>query len=108
MPIYLQSLRGRTALQTGVILLANGHCGASSSPCPGRSTIRSARARCWWAAFCFCGQHLAAFEIRADTPLTWILFLLVLRGLALGMTVQTTMVTALSWCPGKTWRAVSR
>jgi MFS family permease len=35
-------------------------------------------------------------QIQANTSIGWIVFLLALRGLALGLTVQTTMVTALS------------
>jgi DHA2 family multidrug resistance protein len=35
-------------------------------------------------------------QIQADTTIGWILFLLTLRGIALGLTVQTTIVTALS------------
>ncbi|MGE5601833.1 MAG: hypothetical protein ACM30E_02210, partial [Nitrososphaerales archaeon] len=38
-------------------------------------------------------------QLQADTPITWILFLLALRGMSLGMIVQTTMVTALSVVP---------
>jgi DHA2 family multidrug resistance protein len=38
-------------------------------------------------------------QIKADTPVSWIMFLLALRGLALGSTVQTTFVTALSVVP---------
>jgi hypothetical protein len=38
-------------------------------------------------------------QIQADSSIGWIIFLLVLRGLALGLTVQTTMVTALSVVP---------
>jgi DHA2 family multidrug resistance protein len=38
-------------------------------------------------------------RIQADTNISWIILLLILRGLALGMTVQTTFVTALSIVP---------
>jgi ABC-type phosphate/phosphonate transport system permease subunit len=38
-------------------------------------------------------------QIRADTPISWIMFLLGLRGLAFGATIQTTFVTALSAVP---------
>ncbi len=34
-------------------------------------------------------------QIKADTPISWIVVLLILRGLALGSTMQTTFVTAL-------------
>jgi DHA2 family multidrug resistance protein len=37
--------------------------------------------------------------LKGDTSLGWIIFLLALRGVALGSTVQTTLVTALSVVP---------
>jgi hypothetical protein len=38
-------------------------------------------------------------QIQADTPISWIMLLLALRGLAFGATIQTTFVTALSVVP---------
>ena len=38
-------------------------------------------------------------QIGANTPISWILFLLALRGLAFGATIQTTFVTVLSAVP---------
>jgi hypothetical protein len=38
-------------------------------------------------------------QIQADTSIQWLLFLLALRGLALGLTVQTTFATALGAVP---------
>lgn len=38
-------------------------------------------------------------KLQGDTPISWILFLLALRGMSLGMMVQTTMVTALAVVP---------
>ena len=40
-------------------------------------------------------------QLKADTSIGWIVFLLALRGVALGSTVQTTLVTALSVVPLK-------
>ena len=40
-------------------------------------------------------------QLQANTPIEWVVFLLALRGLALGSTVQTTFVTALSVVPLK-------
>src|SRR5512137_1964744 len=37
--------------------------------------------------------------MRADTSISWIMFLLLLRGIALGLTAQTTMVASLSQVP---------
>jgi hypothetical protein len=38
-------------------------------------------------------------QVRADTTISWIMFLLLLRGIALGLTAQTTMVASLSQVP---------
>ena len=38
-------------------------------------------------------------QIKGNTPISWIMFLLALRGVAFGTTIQTTFVTALSAVP---------
>ena len=100
MPIYLQSLRGRTALQTGVILLPMAIAGGIFVTLSGQIYDKIGPRPLLVGGFLLLVVNTWQLsQIRADTPLTWILFLLVLRGLALGMTVQTTMVTALSVVP---------
>ena len=100
LPIYLQSLRGQTALQTGIILLPmaisggilgmlSGHIYDRVGPRPLMVTGFSVLAVNTW--------QLA--QVRADTPISWIMFLLLLRGIALGLTAQTTMVASLSQVP---------
>ncbi len=100
LPIYLQTLRGQTALQTGFILLPMALSGGIFVTLSGRLYDKVGPRPLMVAGFILLminTWQLAA--IRADTPISWILFLLVLRGLALGLTVQTTMVTALSVVP---------
>jgi EmrB/QacA subfamily drug resistance transporter len=97
MPIYLQALRGRTALQTGMILLPMAITGGIFVTLSGRIYDKIGPRPLMVAGFLLLVVNTWQLsQIRADTTIAWILFLLVLRGMALGMTVQTTMVTALS------------
>ena len=97
LPLYLQSLRGLTPLQTGLTLLPM----AVSS---GIMVILSGRIydRIGPRLLMIIGFSLLAINtwqlslLKADTPILWIMELLVLRGIALGLTVQTTMATAMS------------
>ncbi len=102
MPVYLQALRGRTALRDRPDPAADGASPAASSVTLSGPAVRPGR-----PAPAGGGrvrhpddQHLAALaRSRPTRRSSWILFLLALRGLALGLTVQTTLVTALSVVP---------
>ena len=100
MPLYLQSLRGRTALQTGLILLPMAITGGFATIIAGRLYDKLGPRPL--VAFGFTILIINTWQlsqIKADTSINWIMFLLALRGLALGSTVQTTFVTALSVVP---------
>lgn len=100
MPLYLQSLRGRTALQTGVILLPMALTGGIMVTISGRIYDRVGPRPVLGVGFLLLVINTWQLaQIRSDTTIGWILFLLALRGLALGMSVQTTLVTALSVVP---------
>jgi EmrB/QacA subfamily drug resistance transporter len=97
MPVYLQSLRGLTALQTGLVLLPMAITGGICVTLSGRIYDQVGPRPLMAAGFTFLMINTWQLaQIRADTSIGWILVLLALRGLALGLTVQTTMVTALS------------
>jgi EmrB/QacA subfamily drug resistance transporter len=101
LPVYLQGLRGRTALETGFILLPLAVAAGVATPVAGRWYDRIGPRPLLVAGFSLLAINTWQFsELDADTPIRWISFLLVLRGLALGMTVQTTFVTALSTVSG--------
>lgn len=101
LPVYLQAVRGRSALETGWILLPLAAAAAVATPTAGRLYDRVGPRPLLVAGFALLAVNTWQFSLlRADTPIRWIVFLLVLRGLALGMTVQTTLVTALSVVPG--------
>ena len=100
MPIYLQALRGRTALQTGVILLALAFTAAIASPLAGRFYDKVGPRILVTVGFAILEINTWQLSrIQATTPISWLVFLLGLRGIALGMTVQTTFATALASVP---------
>ena len=100
MPLYLQALRGLSALQTGLVLLPLAITGGIFVTVAGRLYDRIGPRPLLTVGFAILMVNTWQLsQIRADTPLTWILVLLALRGVALGLTVQTTLVTALSVVP---------
>ena len=97
LPVYLQALRGRSALQTGLILLPMALAGGIFVTLSGRLYDKVGPRPLLVVGFSLLVVNTWQLsQLKADTPISWLLFLLVLRGLALGLTVQTTMVTALS------------
>lgn len=100
MPIYLQALRGLTALQAGLTLLPLAIAAGVTTPTAGRLYDKIGPRPIVVFGFSILAINTWQLsQIRADTPITWIMFLLFLRGIALGSTVQTTLVTALSPVP---------
>jgi EmrB/QacA subfamily drug resistance transporter len=97
MPVYLQALRGRTALETGFILLPMAITGGICVTLSGRIYDKVGPRPLMVGGFAILMLNTWQLsQIQANTSIGWIIFLLSLRGLALGLTVQTTMVTALS------------
>jgi DHA2 family multidrug resistance protein len=100
MPVYLQALRGRSALETGLILLPLAITAGITTPLAGRLYDKIGPRALLTAGFgVLMINTWQLSQITADTTIRWILFLLALRGLALGLTVQTTFVTALGDVP---------
>jgi DHA2 family multidrug resistance protein len=100
MPIYLQNFRGRTALQAGIILLGVAATSAITTPLAGRLFDKigpRAIMLTGFAVLCINTWQLA--QLQGTTPMGYIVFLLALRGLAVGLTLQTSYVTALSSVP---------
>ena len=100
MPIYLQAFRGRTALETGYILLAVAATSAFATPLAGRLFDKIGPrmlVTVGFAILCINTWQLA--QIQGDTPMGYIALLLALRGLAVGLTLQTTFTTSLSSIP---------
>jgi EmrB/QacA subfamily drug resistance transporter len=97
MPLYLQSFRGRTALEAGLILLGVAATSAIATPSAGRLYDKIGPRMIMVVGFIIlCINTWQLAEIQATTPISTIVFLLALRGLAVGLTLQTSYVTALS------------
>jgi DHA2 family multidrug resistance protein len=100
MPVYLQAFRGRTALDTGFILLAVAVTSAIATPLAGRLYDKiGPRAIMVVGFFILCINTWQLSKIEGTTSIKYIVFLLALRGLAVVLTLQTSYVTALSSVP---------
>nr|MBA3530497.1 DHA2 family efflux MFS transporter permease subunit [Ardenticatenales bacterium] len=100
LPLYLQILRGYSALETGLILLPLAIAAGITLPLAGRLYDKvGARPLVVTGFTLLIINTWQLSKLTLETPISWLLFLLALRGLALGLTVQTTMVTALSTVP---------
>jgi DHA2 family multidrug resistance protein len=100
MPVYLQAFRGRTALDTGFILLAVAATSAFATPLAGRLFDKIGPRAIMVVGFAIlCVNTWQLSKIEGSTPINYIVFLLALRGLAVGLTLQTSYVTALSSIP---------
>ncbi len=100
MPVYLQAFRGRTALETGYVLLAIAIPSGIATPLAGRLYDKFGPRMNLIVGFgILCINTWQLSLIGAATPISSILFLLALRGLAFGLTLQTSFVAALSSVP---------
>ena len=97
MPVYLQSFRGRTALEAGIILLGVAATSAIATPAAGRLYDKIGPRMIMVVGFIIlCINTWQLAQIHAATPIATIVFLLALRGIAVGLTLQTSFVAALS------------
>jgi DHA2 family multidrug resistance protein len=97
LPLYLQTLRGKSALETGVILLPLALSSGVVVPLAGKLYDKVGARPLMIVGFGLLAINTWQFsELTADTSIGWILALLAIRGVALGLTVQTTVVAALS------------
>src|SRR5512147_796877 len=100
MPVYLQAFRGRTALETGFILLGIAIPSGIMTPLAGRLYDKyGPRMNLIVGFIILCINTWQLSLIGANTPISYIIFLLVLRGMAFGLTLQTSFVAALSAVP---------
>ncbi len=100
MPVYLQAMRGRTALESGTILLGVAAASAIATPTAGRLYDKIGPRPLVVVGFILlCINTWQLSLIEALTPISTIVGLLFIRGLAVGMTLQTTFTTALGAVP---------
>ena len=96
-PIYLQNLRGQSAFQAGVLLLPQALASMVSVIVGGRLVDRVGV-----RAVMIPGLIILAFAnwelsfITLNSPYSWIQLMLILRGLALGLTIQPLTVATLA------------
>lgn len=101
LPVYLQVVRGRTAFETGLTLLPMAVAAGIATPTAGWLYDRIGPRVLLATAFTLLAINTWQFaSLDGDTPIPWIMALLFIRGTALGFSVQTTFVTALSVVSG--------
>jgi DHA2 family multidrug resistance protein len=96
LPLYLQSLRGLTAFETGLVLLPLGVAAGFTTPIAGKLYDHigpRALVGVGFAVLALNTWQLARLD--ATTSLGHIRLLMGMRGVALGLTVQSTFTTAL-------------
>src|ERR1043165_6667321 len=100
MPVYLQAFRGRNALETGFILLGIAIPSGIMTPLAGRLYDKIGPRMNLIVGFSIlCINTWQLSQIGPTTPISYVIFLLPLRGLAFGLTLQTSFVAALSSIP---------
>lgn len=100
MPVYLQTLRGQSSLQSGITLIPIAIAAGISSPIAGRLYDRIGPRPLVVVGFLLLAINNWQFSLLDhSTPISFIMILLGLRGVALGMTMQTTFATAMGSVP---------
>jgi EmrB/QacA subfamily drug resistance transporter len=109
LPLYLQILRGKSAFDTGLFLLPLALVSGFVTPIAGRLADRLGPRLPLVVGFGLIAFNTWQFrDIKIDTDLGWITFLLIIRGIGFGLVIQNTLVAALSDVPGRlTARATS-
>jgi DHA2 family multidrug resistance protein len=97
LPLFLESIRGLSPGQVGLVLLAQPLAAAVATPLSGRLYDHiGPRAIASVGFLLLAVSTWELVQLDAGTSLSHIRFVLVLRGLAFGMTIQTTFTTALA------------
>ncbi|HEV2653666.1 MAG TPA: DHA2 family efflux MFS transporter permease subunit, partial [Ktedonobacteraceae bacterium] len=100
LPLYLQILRGQSAFQTGLLLLPLAAASAVSTVIAGRISDRIGPRLPIVVGFLLITYNTFQLsQIQLNTSLNFIIFLLVLRGLAVGLIIQNSQVAALMDVP---------
>lgn len=100
LPLYLQILRGKSAFDTGLVLLPLAIAAGFSIPISGFIADKigpRVLVVVGFAILAFNSWQLAQIDLNTD--IGFIAFLLVIRGLALGLVIQNTNVAALRDVP---------
>lgn len=96
LPVYLQTLRGRSALDAGLVLLPLALFAGLTLPVAGKLYDRIGPRPLVVSGFALLLYNTWQLaHLAADTSLRFIVLLTAIRGLALGLTVQTPFTAAL-------------
>ncbi|GCE12825.1 MDR family MFS transporter [Tengunoibacter tsumagoiensis] len=96
LPLYLQILRGYTAFGAGLVLLPLAIASAFSSFLGGRLADKIGPRLPIVAGFLLISYNTYQLsQIELNTDINFIIFLLILRGLAVGLIIQNSQVAAL-------------
>lgn len=102
LPLYLQDLRGLTALDTGLLLLPQGLAIAVAGPIGGRLADKiGPRVVVLFGFVLLTINTWQMAHLTLDTTFTTLRWLLVIRGLALGFSMQPTQLVALGVVPAR-------
>ena len=100
MPVYLQTLRGQSSLESGITLIPIAIGAGIASPIAGRLYDRVGPRPLVVIGFLLLVINNWQFSLLdRETSIPLIMMLLGLRGVALGMTMQTTFATAMGSVP---------
>jgi DHA2 family multidrug resistance protein len=100
LPLYLQNLRGLSAVDTGILLIPQGLAAGVSGPIAGRLTDKiGARYVVVFGFILLAINTWNLSQITSDTTFETLRWLLVIRGLALGCALQPTQLVALAVVP---------
>jgi DHA2 family multidrug resistance protein len=100
LPLYLQNLRGLSAVDTGLLLMPQGLAAGVVGPVAGRRTHKIGAP--WVVAFGFILLAINTYnlsQITIDTTYGTLRWLLIIRGAALGFALQPTQLVALAVVP---------
>jgi EmrB/QacA subfamily drug resistance transporter len=100
LPLYLQILRGESAFQTGLILLPLALSSAITGLIGGRIADRiGPRIPIVIGFLLITYNTFQLSQIKIDTSINFIIFLVVLRGIAVGLIIQNSQLAALLEVP---------
>ncbi len=100
LPLYLQSLRSEPALIVGLVLLPLAICAGLALPLAGMAYDRIGPRALVVAGFAMLAYNTWQLaHLTVSTPLSFLVLLTAVRGVALGLTVQTPFTAALADVP---------
>lgn len=96
LPLYLQILRGKSAFETGLILLPLAIASAITGLLAGRLADKiGPRVPIVLGFLLITYNTFQLSQIKMDTSINFLIFLLVLRGIAVGLIIQNSQIAAL-------------